>query len=362
MKNRFALALLFVLTLAPRPLEAQNLYNCDDFASQDQAQAVLDSDPSDPNTLDMDKDGIACEPYGEDDLPSQGSQSFQGDECDSSRAAREQGIFEIDADGDWIEDGSECLQHALHQSDNAPPPPPLPTPYPYTENRSEIDDLRLGLKRPQSLAEVIAADAEPPICDAIGYSAPQDLYSADQRANQQERRAHFETCAADISNSSSCTDPFSYIDPIDPSLSVPEGLWVVVCDFYPSTGDLVGVIVDPRDFQLVDAYGEVFPIRPFPIRIAEMDWDPLALEPLETRGDTLGTMTFMGEWASIEEPGSLPLRLEWSPRYLLVPNPDGVYRVHPSAESRYDKVEAELTTTTIIIDPVPAEVIPFNSP
>lgn len=37
-------------------------YNCGDFASQAQAQAVLRADPSDPNGLDgNDNDGIACE-------------------------------------------------------------------------------------------------------------------------------------------------------------------------------------------------------------------------------------------------------------------------------------------------------------
>lgn len=36
-------------------------YNCADFASQADAQAVLRADPSDPNRLDADRDGIACE-------------------------------------------------------------------------------------------------------------------------------------------------------------------------------------------------------------------------------------------------------------------------------------------------------------
>jgi len=37
-------------------------YNCADFASQAQAQAVLRADPRDPNGLDgSDNDGIACE-------------------------------------------------------------------------------------------------------------------------------------------------------------------------------------------------------------------------------------------------------------------------------------------------------------
>ena len=36
-------------------------YNCSAFASQADAQAVLRADPRDPNRLDGDRDGIACE-------------------------------------------------------------------------------------------------------------------------------------------------------------------------------------------------------------------------------------------------------------------------------------------------------------
>lgn len=38
-----------------------NAYNCGDFEYQWQAQAVLEADKSDPNQLDRDKDGTACE-------------------------------------------------------------------------------------------------------------------------------------------------------------------------------------------------------------------------------------------------------------------------------------------------------------
>jgi hypothetical protein len=59
------------VTLAPLPtvggfdptryIGQGNRYNCADFASQAQAQAVLRADPRDPNGLDTDRDGIACE-------------------------------------------------------------------------------------------------------------------------------------------------------------------------------------------------------------------------------------------------------------------------------------------------------------
>ncbi|WP_231873127.1 MULTISPECIES: excalibur calcium-binding domain-containing protein [Kitasatospora] len=40
---------------------AADVKNCSDFKTQPEAQAVLDADRSDPNNLDADHDGIACE-------------------------------------------------------------------------------------------------------------------------------------------------------------------------------------------------------------------------------------------------------------------------------------------------------------
>lgn len=40
-----------------------NLHDCEDFASQSSAQAHLNQNPSDPDNLDSDDDGIACENY-----------------------------------------------------------------------------------------------------------------------------------------------------------------------------------------------------------------------------------------------------------------------------------------------------------
>ncbi len=44
-----------------RYLGQGDTYNCSAFRSQAQAQAVLRADPSDPNRLDSDRDGIAYE-------------------------------------------------------------------------------------------------------------------------------------------------------------------------------------------------------------------------------------------------------------------------------------------------------------
>lgn len=46
--------------LAPEPPVRADR-NCPDFSSRDEAQAVFDADPSDPERLDTDNDGVACE-------------------------------------------------------------------------------------------------------------------------------------------------------------------------------------------------------------------------------------------------------------------------------------------------------------
>lgn len=46
---------------AAPPVDTAADLDCGDFASREEAQAALDADPSDPNRLDGDDDGIACE-------------------------------------------------------------------------------------------------------------------------------------------------------------------------------------------------------------------------------------------------------------------------------------------------------------
>jgi hypothetical protein len=57
---------------------AQDL-NCSDFDTQQEAQDELDADPSDPNNLDDDNDGVACE-----NLPSDGDSTSSPDDDPSS--------------------------------------------------------------------------------------------------------------------------------------------------------------------------------------------------------------------------------------------------------------------------------------
>jgi len=71
MKTRLISATLLSLGLVVGTASAagaQETLNCSDFQYQDDAQAALDENPSEPNGLDDDNDFIACE-----SLPSRGS-------------------------------------------------------------------------------------------------------------------------------------------------------------------------------------------------------------------------------------------------------------------------------------------------
>ena len=59
-------AIVLALGAAPAAFAQANDQNCSDFPSQAAAQAHLEQDPSDPDNLDADDDGVACEdfPYG----------------------------------------------------------------------------------------------------------------------------------------------------------------------------------------------------------------------------------------------------------------------------------------------------------
>jgi MYXO-CTERM domain-containing protein len=53
-----------VLAAGPAVAASGADLDCSDFTSQEQAQAVYEQDPSDPNGLDREGDGIACETGG----------------------------------------------------------------------------------------------------------------------------------------------------------------------------------------------------------------------------------------------------------------------------------------------------------
>jgi hypothetical protein len=62
LRGLLPLLLAAVLAISGVPVTAQDRLNCDAFASQEEAQAELERTfPDDPNRLDRDEDGIACE-------------------------------------------------------------------------------------------------------------------------------------------------------------------------------------------------------------------------------------------------------------------------------------------------------------
>jgi Excalibur calcium-binding domain len=82
MKKIAAIAAAFVLagfgfvgvSNAAAPTQQLQDVDCDDFEYQEDAQAVLEEDPDDPNRLDADNDGVACE-----ELPSRGDSGGDDD-------------------------------------------------------------------------------------------------------------------------------------------------------------------------------------------------------------------------------------------------------------------------------------------
>ena len=59
-----AVCAIVVLTFAPMALAQQGAVedlDCEDFSSREEVQATLDADPSDPNDLDADGNGLACD-------------------------------------------------------------------------------------------------------------------------------------------------------------------------------------------------------------------------------------------------------------------------------------------------------------
>jgi hypothetical protein len=114
---------------------AQDRYDCGDFDSQREAQRVLDRDPSDPSNLDADNDGVACEtyPYGNDSGDGGGD---NGDLDCADFASQAEAQAELNRDPsdpnrlDADNDGKACEDYpydgnsgpANDQYSNAPPP------------------------------------------------------------------------------------------------------------------------------------------------------------------------------------------------------------------------------------------------
>jgi hypothetical protein len=79
------------LTDPTTPAFAQeDQYDCASFGSQESAQAEYDRDPSDPNNLDADDDGIACEDYDYGGGGGGGGETTTARQQDGGGAAQDQ--------------------------------------------------------------------------------------------------------------------------------------------------------------------------------------------------------------------------------------------------------------------------------
>jgi hypothetical protein len=82
-------------------------FDCADFETQEEAQAVLDEDPADPNNLDPNQDGIACAllPSGEDqaadpgDDPAAGQEAAAGNQTQEERRAARRAARQQNGEG-----------------------------------------------------------------------------------------------------------------------------------------------------------------------------------------------------------------------------------------------------------------------
>lgn len=116
------------------PALAQNDLDCPDFSSQAEAQQTLRQDPSDPNGLDADGDGVACETTeyedpARDETPVETAQEPGGDlDCeDFATQQQAQAVYDqnpadpnnLDAD----DDGLACEDSLPSETDGGAQPP-----------------------------------------------------------------------------------------------------------------------------------------------------------------------------------------------------------------------------------------------
>jgi hypothetical protein len=87
----------YSLVLAGPTLAQEDQFDCASFGSQEAAQAELDRDPNDPSNLDADNDGKACETYPYRDSGGGGNGSGGDLDC-ADFATQEEAQAELDSD------------------------------------------------------------------------------------------------------------------------------------------------------------------------------------------------------------------------------------------------------------------------
>lgn len=106
------LSILFMFGTTQSVFAADDL-NCSDFATQQEAQAHLDADPSDPDKLDRDGDGIACE-----SLP-QGNSASSNDSASNTDNESEEASETASTDGSTSSEDAVTSEEESTSSDDA---------------------------------------------------------------------------------------------------------------------------------------------------------------------------------------------------------------------------------------------------
>ena len=98
--------------------------DCADFATQTEAQAEYDSDPTDPHGLDGDDDGIACEDQsgGGADLDCRNFPTQEAAQAALRRDTSDPNGLDADNDGEACEDFDYAPNPADQQYEKEPPP------------------------------------------------------------------------------------------------------------------------------------------------------------------------------------------------------------------------------------------------
>lgn len=350
--------LMFLGTgLVPAAQAAQNYYDCDDFATRDEAQAVLDADPSDRDNLDADGDGIACEPYAGDG----GSADTDGVSLDSVWSFVDVLPMPDPLDVDWDGDGDRDADDvAAYFADYVPLGAAFGPSggadlarYLFPDPSTDVDRLRVGITRPATHREAADANAPLPTCDAIAYSVPAQPTDSGVRPVLPGDMARYLACNGLFTLAASCTHPIFAGSPLGVLLGVPDNRYLVACDVLLRSDGRIGVVVNPIEFTLATAQGdgELYFTR-FPAPFDGMSAQALYGGPLDERGAMFGVVTFVGDDSVFATGHDLPFRLVWSPQVVLVPRADG----------NYDPAPSPLSMTVIVGEPFPAVMSPTAEP
>jgi hypothetical protein len=156
-------------------------FDCEDFETQEEAQAVLDEDPADPNNLDPNQDGIACAL-----LPSAGDQ--ETDPGDDASAAQD-----ADAGNQTQEERRADRQAARQQNEQGTPTGEETAAVTCADFETQEEAQAAFDADPEGLAE-LDADDNGIACEELLDSAPDENTQAREdrrrnRRNQEEEPA-----------------------------------------------------------------------------------------------------------------------------------------------------------------------------